>query len=89
MAILLYSADSRRVVVNYKRKYVHKALVNCSVRLAEEKSVVRWTDRSVMTIAVDWDIKHQTNQPNLRTERDKCSKFENIAVAFEGCNSYS
>ena len=27
-AVLLPSADSRRVVVSYKRKYVHKVLVN-------------------------------------------------------------
>ena len=29
--ILLPSTDSRRVVVSYKRKYVHKVLVNCLV----------------------------------------------------------
>ena len=39
--ILLSSADSRRVVVSYKRKYVHEVLVKCLVRLAREKSVVR------------------------------------------------
>ena len=31
------SADSRRVVVRYKRKYVPKVLVNCLVKLAQEK----------------------------------------------------
>ena len=36
MAILLSSADSRRVVVSYKGKYVHKVLVNCLVKLAQE-----------------------------------------------------
>ena len=36
--ILLPSADSRRVVVSYKRKYVHKVLVNRLVKLALEKS---------------------------------------------------
>ena len=41
MAILLPSADSRSVVVSYKRKYVHKVLVNRLVKLAQEKSVVR------------------------------------------------
>ena len=41
MAILLPSADSRRVVVSYKRKYVHKVLVNCLDMLTQEKSVVR------------------------------------------------
>ena len=62
MAILPPSADSRRVVVIYKRKYVHKELVNCLVKLAHEKSVIRWTDRPDMTIAaaVDWDVKNQT-----------------------------
>ena len=38
-AILLPSADSRRVVVSYKRKYVH--YIHCLVKLAQEKSVVR------------------------------------------------
>ena len=60
-AILLPSANSRRVVVNYKWKYVHEVLVNCLDKLAQEKSVVRWTDRPDMTmIAVDWDVKNQT-----------------------------
>ena len=40
-AIFLPSVDSRRVVVKYKRKYVHKVLVKCLVKLAQEKSVVR------------------------------------------------
>ena len=31
------SADSRRVVVSYKQKYVHKVLVNRLVKLALEK----------------------------------------------------
>ena len=39
--ILLSSADSRRVVVSYKGKYVHRVLVNCLVKLAHKKSVVR------------------------------------------------
>ena len=66
MAILLPSADSRRVVVSYNRKYVHEVLVNpgvnCLVKLARKKSVVRWADRPDMTIAVDWDVKHQTRK---------------------------
>ena len=35
--ILLPSAHSRRVVVSYKRKYVHEVLVNCLFKLAQEK----------------------------------------------------
>ena len=38
--ILLPSADSRRVVVSYKRKYVHQVLVNCLVKLAKEKMLL-------------------------------------------------
>ena len=36
------SADARRVVVSYKRTYVHEVLVNSLVKLAQE-SVVRCT----------------------------------------------
>ena len=36
-AILLPSADSRRLVVSYKRVYVHEEGVNCLVKLAKEK----------------------------------------------------
>ena len=35
--IHLSSADSRRVVVSYKRKYVHEVLVNCLVKVVQEK----------------------------------------------------
>ena len=38
---ILLPADSGSVVVSYKRKYVHKVLVNSSVKLAQEKRVVR------------------------------------------------
>ena len=62
MAIFLPSADSRRVVVSYKQKYVHEVLVNRLVKLAQEKRVVRWSDCPNMTIAVDLDIKHQITQ---------------------------
>ena len=33
----LPSADSRRMVVSYKRKYVHEVLVSCLGKLAQEK----------------------------------------------------
>ena len=35
--ILLPSTDSRRVVVSYNRKYVHKVLVNHLVKLTQKK----------------------------------------------------
>ena len=62
--ILLSSTDSRRVVVHFKRKYVHELLVNGLVKLAQENSVVKLTDRPDMTIAVDWGIKQQNKQTN-------------------------
>ena len=49
------------VVVSYKQKYVHRVLVNCLVKLDQEKSVVRLTDIVNMTIAVVWDVKLNKN----------------------------
>ena len=59
-SVFLPSPVSRRVVVSHKQKYVHKVKVNRLVKFAQEKSVVKKTDRPNMTIAVDWDVKHQT-----------------------------
>ena len=39
---------------------MHEVLVNCLVKLAQEKSVARGTDHPDMTVAVDWDVKNQT-----------------------------
>ena len=36
-AVILSSADSRRVVVNYKLKYVHEVVVICLVKVVQEK----------------------------------------------------
>ena len=36
-SILLLSADAKKIVVSYKRKYVHKVLDNYLVKLAQEK----------------------------------------------------
>ena len=58
MAILLSYTDSKRVVVSHKHKFVRKVLVNCLVKVVQEKSVVRRTDHCDMTITVDWDVKH-------------------------------
>ena len=41
---------------------MHEVLVNCLVKLAQEKSVVRLTDHLDMAIAVDWDVKRKTKQ---------------------------
>ena len=39
----------------------------CLIKLAQEKYVVSITDRPDMTLAVDWDVKHQTKQTKLGT----------------------
>ena len=50
---LSLSADSRRAVVSYWRKYVHEVLVNRVGGLSlPRRSVARITDRPDMTIAV-------------------------------------
>ena len=52
------SADSRRAVVSYWRKYLHEVLVKCLGGLSlPRKSVVRLTDHPDMTIAVS---RHRT-----------------------------
>ena len=63
--ILLPSAGQRRVVVSYKRKYVHEVLVNRLAKFAQEKNVVRWTDSLDMAIAVDWNVKKETDINNI------------------------
>ena len=75
-ATLFPSADQRKVFVCYKRKYAHKVLVNCLVKLAQAKSVVRCTDLPNVIIAVDWDVKHQTKPKNR-----SCNKYLYLTVS--------
>ena len=55
---------SSRVVVSYKRKYVHEVLVNCLFKLAQEKVWLGELTVPAMTIAVDLGRKatKQTNK---------------------------
>ena len=53
--------------MSYKGKYVHEVLVN-----HPGKSVIRWTDRLNMTIAIDWDVKN----PMKQTKQWSCSNKE-------------
>ena len=80
MVILLPSTDSRRIVFSCKPKYVHEVLVNILVKLAQEKCVVKCTDRPYMTIAVDWDVKPQMKQTLLSIFTLQCSPFLNYLV---------
>ena len=54
-AILVPSADSRRVVVCYKRKYVHEVLVNHLIKLAQEN--VYLGELTVPTLTGTYSIK--------------------------------
>ena len=67
--ILLPSTDSRKVVVSYKRKYVHKVLVNCLFKLAQEKVWLGELTVQTMTIAVDFGRK-ATKQTLKQTNKD-------------------
>ena len=65
--ILLPSAESlMKGCCQLQAKVCARLLVNCLFKLAQEKSVVRWTDRPAMTIAVDLGPKatNQTNKTN-------------------------
>ena len=62
--ILLPSAESFKDFCQLQAKYVHEVLVNCLFKHAQEKSVLMWTGRPAMTIAVDLGRKatKQTNK---------------------------
>ena len=63
--ILLPFAESfKKGYCQLQAKFVHEVLVNCLFKLVQEKSVVRWTDYPVVTIAVDLGCKatKQTNK---------------------------
>ena len=57
---------SRRVVVSYKRKFVHEVLVNCLFKLAQEKV---WLGE--LTIAVDLGRKAKNKQNSLQTHKSR------------------
>ena len=66
--ILLPSAESfMKGCCQLQAKVCARLLVNCLFKLAQEKSVIRWTDRPAMTIAVDLGRKaiKQTNKTNM------------------------
>ena len=76
------SAFSRRAVVSYWRKYVHKVLVNRLGLSLPRKNVVRLTDRPDMTLDVyrgrKTTIQYNNNhsQFSLREETGQLNAFE-------------
>ena len=73
--ILLPSADSRRVVVSYKRSMCMNYLLTTLSSLPRKKSVVSWTDHPDMTKAVDSDQGRKKS--NQTKKNGKCSKSLN------------
>ena len=68
-AILLPSAESfMKGCCQLQAKVCARLLVNCLFKLAQEISVVRWTDRPAMTIAVDLGRK-----ATIQTKQTKAS----------------
>ena len=70
---------SRRVVVSYKRKYVHDYWLTACSSLPR-KSVVRWTDRPAMTIAVDLGRKATKLTNNKITYLGACTKGSKVCL---------
>ena len=62
--LLRSSSDSRRDIVVYKRKRVHKVLPNLSL---SRKSVVRLSDHLDMAMTIDWDFKPKTKESQNST----------------------
>ena len=60
-------------------KVCARLLVNCLFKLAQEKSVVRWTDRPAMTIAVDLGRK-ATKQTNKKQYKELILNFVAITL---------
>ena len=57
---------------------MHEVVVNCLVKLAQEKSVVRCTDNPDMTIAVDWDVKQTKRTKNKKTVGKKIKIYVTV-----------
>ena len=73
--LLLPSAESfMKGCCQLQAKVCARLLVNCLLKLAQEKSVVRWTDRLAMTIAVDLGRK-ATKPTNQLVCRLRCLRM--------------
>ena len=67
--ILLPYADSRRVVISYKRKYVHKLLINRLFKPAQKKMCVG--ELTIPPKLLTLDVKQQNKQTNLNVQTHK------------------
>ena len=72
------SADSRRAVVSYWRKYVHEVLVNRLGLSPPRKSVVRLTDCLEMTLDVYRGRKTTTQQQQQAVKTHDPQAYRNM-----------
>ena len=79
---------SSRAVVSYKRKYVHKVLVNCLFKLAQEKVWIGELTVPPSTIAVDLGRKatKQTNNTLLVIVTLNCGEFLKHTHSNSNCD---
>ena len=79
---------SSRAVVSYKRKYVHKVLVNCLFKLAQEKVWIGELTVPPSTIAVDLGRKatKQTNNTLLVIVTLNCGEFQKHTLSNSNCD---
>ena len=68
--IISTSADSRRVVVSYKRKYVHEVLFNRLVKLAQERV---WLGEPT--------VRHDHSVKNSNKKTNKQRRFNSVCAS--------
>ena len=75
-------SDDNKIMQNYQA--CREKLLNRLFKPAQEKSVVRWTDRPAMTIAVDLGRKatKPTNQPKIVFYFKLCTPFCLAEVSY-------
>ena len=58
---------------------IFQALVGCHDILILGKSPIKWRQRPDMTLAVDWDVKHQLKQVwYSKYSAIRCGKYDEI-----------
>ena len=55
-------SNNLNIYLTYLGGYIYEAHFDCHDILILGKSPIKWRQRPDMTIAVDWDVKHQLKQ---------------------------
>ena len=67
---------------------IFQALVGCHDILILGKSPIKWRQRPDMTLAVDWDVKHQLKQTNKQVLKYMYSGVIQVFQSTNNCESY-